>query len=178
MAACSVRASDSHIAQYRCLHQRVHNGTGYLTLDVVTEQTVLSVYHKGPDRILRLASLFWVNCFQPCKILLPKGPNLILGLNFTSFDICIYVLLQGEQLRTVLESIRCLAGFHRGSIRNDLRPFPSGIGPAAVVGDLLHRRSRTRQPEKPLRKLSGRLPLRLGWYSKIRIRCLLYSPLA
>ena len=70
--------------------------------------------------------------FQPCKILLQKGPNHILAVIFTSFDICIYVLLlQGKQLRTVLESNRCLAGFYCCTIRHGFPQFPSGMDPAA-----------------------------------------------
>ena len=36
----------------RRFYQRIHNSAGFCSLHTVTEQSVLSAYHKGPDRIL------------------------------------------------------------------------------------------------------------------------------
>lgn len=77
--------------------------------------------------------------FQLCKILLEKGPNHILVVILTSFDICIYVLLlEGKQLRTALESNRYLVDFYRCTTRHNFLPFPSGMGPVATLDDFLH----------------------------------------
>ena len=89
------------------------------TLDTVAEQPVLSADYEGSDRILcqiigdryipivqkghellllvqripycilQFAAFFGMDRFQPCKILLQKGPNHILAVIFTSFDICV-----------------------------------------------------------------------------------------
>ena len=168
-AAGTAPASDLNSVGLGCLHQRIHNGTGLCAFHTVAEQPILSSYHKGadgifsqvvgdryisivqechellllvqriPNCILQLASLFWMDRFQPCKILLQKGPNHILAVFFTSFDICIYVfLLQGEQLRTVLESNCCFACLHRSPVRHGFPRFSSGMSPASAVGDFLH----------------------------------------
>lgn len=120
-------------------HQRIHNGAGFGAIDTVAEQPILSSRHKGPDRvlsqiigdrdfsivqkchkllfpvqgipyrILQLAALFRVDRFQPCKILLQKGQNLILAVLFPSLDIGIVAIRYQASAKAFQKALRAFA---------------------------------------------------------------------